>query len=133
MCGPDYLSLNDLGLVQRKLWETRAKWYNVGLGLKIMATDLEAIQQECGENIEKCFTKMLYKWLCKSRAEHRCTWKTIVNMLKTNVISCEGLANKIENEMIIVEDRNSSDMKSQLDPLTYPVNVADLGKLTRCM
>lgn len=83
-------------LVRDALWEARTKWYDIGLELEIVPTDLEAIAEESGSNIEVCFRKMLYIWLSKSCAKKRCTWKAIISVLRSKVIHLESLADQIE-------------------------------------
>lgn len=130
--------LKDLALVQETLWEARTKWYDIGLGLKIMPTELEAIDKECGRDIELCFRKMLYNWLSRSSARQKCTWRAIINVLKTKVIHLESLANQIEaekgyNSDLITDDRPDRDIKSHLVPETFPGSTEDEGKVFDCL
>ena len=93
-----YLLLKDLVLVRDALWEARTKWYDIGLELEIVPTDLDAIAEESGRNIEVCFRKMLHIWLSKSCTKKRCTWKAIISVLRSKVIHLESLADQIEKE-----------------------------------
>lgn len=99
-----------------------------------MPTDLEAINKESGRDIELCFRKMLYNWLSKSCAGQKCTWKAIINVLKTKMVHLESLANQIEAEKgysdLITDDRPDCDIKSHLVPETCPGSTEDIG---RCM
>ena len=99
-----------------------------------MPTDLDAIEKESGRDIEECFRKMLSIWL-KSCSKQRCTWKAIINVLRTKVIHFESLANEIETEKgySVTEDALHPDIKSHLVPETCPGSTKDIGKAYDCL
>ena len=124
-----YLLLKDLALVREALWEARTKWYDIGLELEIVPTDLEAIAEESGSNIELCFRKMLYNWLSKSCAKRRCTWKAIIGVLRSKVIHLESLADQIETEKYS-HLNGDPDIKSSG---TCSGSTKDIGKVYDCL
>ena len=52
----------NLGEIFSKLYQLRAKWYNLGLGLELSPNDLDAIQED-SRSSDKCFREMLKQWL----------------------------------------------------------------------
>ena len=40
------LTEDDLDDIQNNMWSARAKWYNIGLGLRLLATDLDVIDKD---------------------------------------------------------------------------------------
>ena len=91
----DILRLKDLGQIQHIIWEARTKWMNIGLELKLHPTDLEAIGQKFPNNPDSCFREMLTECLKKSTDKFP-TWNDIAVALKKKTVSCEYLANKVE-------------------------------------
>ena len=103
----------------------------------MMPTDLEAIEKENGKDIDKCFTKMLYNLLSRSTAKQRCTWKTIIDVLKTKPIHLNSLASQIEANIAKKEysDLNDDkvDAESHLVPEICPDGAEDVGKVYACL
>jgi hypothetical protein len=122
--------LKDLALVKDALWEARTKWYDIGLELEIAPTDLEAIEEGSGSDIELCFRKMLYNWLSKSCTKKRCTWKAIISALRSKVIHLESLADQLETEKGYSGDGLDCDVKS---PEACPGSPKDTGKVYDCL
>ena len=58
-----HLHIEDLYVVQNTVWDARARWYNVGLGLHISAYKLDAIKETHKNSTDPCFTDMLAHWL----------------------------------------------------------------------
>ena len=54
--------MKDLRKVQRATWETRAKWYNIGLELEIDPGTLDTIKND-NDNSDDRFRAMLATWL----------------------------------------------------------------------
>ena len=51
----------DLADIQRALWDGRAKWYNLGLELGLIAGTLDAIQLTNVNDVDTYFRSMLKK------------------------------------------------------------------------
>ena len=54
--------------MQSALWNVRAKWYNLGLALRLKPGDLDAINVRHQRDPDDCFTDMLKQWLQNSEA-----------------------------------------------------------------
>ena len=83
----------DLADVQRAVWEGRAKWYNLGLELRLTAGTLDAIQQTNGNHVDNCFRGMLKEWLRKSELVP--TWSSLARALRAVPVGLEELAQRL--------------------------------------
>ena len=90
------LKIEDLRLVQLKLWKVRTKWYNIGLELHIEAEDLNAIRENNKDNCDKCLTDMISKWLRNHRLS---TWTDICNALRVETVGNAQFADELEKEV----------------------------------
>ena len=61
---PAVLNVEHLTAVRSKLWEARAKWYDIGLELGIHSGTLDAIKCN-NNNVEDRFREMLREWLIR--------------------------------------------------------------------
>ena len=59
--------MNDLGEILEVTWEARAKWYNIGLSLRISPDNLDTIKRDHRDVSEECFKEMLKVWLRGTR------------------------------------------------------------------
>ena len=73
-------------------WEARAKWYNIGLQLKIGAGTLDAIERD-SHSIDDQFRVMLSTWL--RRDEPRPTLSLLANALRSPMVGYQHLAQQI--------------------------------------
>ena len=85
------LSPNDLRRVQDTIWEARAKWYNLGLGLDITPDTLDTIKLD-NASTNDCFRAMLTKWL---REYQRPTWSALAEALRSPSVELTHLAEEI--------------------------------------
>ena len=90
----DYLglSITDLGTVQRKTWEARAKWYNIGLELDIDPGTLDTIIGN-NDDIDNRFRVMLVTWL--KMVNPKPTWEALAEALRSPTVGCEHLAEQV--------------------------------------
>ena len=86
------MSPNDLRRVQDTVWEARAKWYNLGLGLDITPDSLDSIELANQQNPDRCFRAMLTKWL---REQDQPTWRALAEALKSPSVGLTHLAEEI--------------------------------------
>ena len=86
------MSIKDLQKVQDTLWESRAQWYNLGLGLDITPDSLDAIEQANGQKPEGCFRAMLTQWL---REHPRPTWSALAKALQSPSVGYSHLAKNL--------------------------------------
>ena len=85
------LSIDDLKVLQEKLFDVSNKWYNIGLQLLLNADTLDNIDG----STQHCLREMLKKWLRKVNPYP--TWKAVVDALKSVVVGEEKLAQQLED------------------------------------
>ena len=85
-------SPNDLQKVLNTIWEARAQWYNLGLGLDISPDSLDTIELDNGQKADRCFRAMLTQWL---REHRRPTWSALAEALKSPSVGYSHLAQEI--------------------------------------
>ena len=90
----------DIVTVQKLLWEARAKWYNIGLELRLTEGDLDAINSD-NRDVDSCFRCMISKWLRKDNPKP--TWAEIIDALMAPPVSYQQLASQLSSEVKIVE------------------------------
>ena len=83
------LNINDLREVQKTSWDARAKWYNIGLELKIDPGTLDTIKGN-NDNIDDRFRAMLTTWL--KMVKSKPTWETLAEALRSPTVGYEHLA-----------------------------------------
>ena len=79
----------------RAVLDARAKWYDIGLELKIDAASLDAIQEDNPRNVQNCLRDMLKKWL---RSQLNPTWGAIVEALESPLVDEGVLASNIPRD-----------------------------------
>ena len=95
------MTLGDLRVVRKAIWDARSKWFSLGIELSITVTSLEAIKQKNKENADDCLTEMLLEWL--RQASPKPTWACIVAALREPTVGLEQLAESVEKEYLIIE------------------------------
>ena len=76
------LRLEDIQKVYSATFDSRSKWYDIGMALKIDAASLDAIWAKNSHNVQDCLYSMLAIWLKRSEP----TW---VELKKANeVFTC---------------------------------------------
>ena len=93
-----HLAIEDLRIVQNTLWDTRYKWYNMGIELGMAVTDLDVIKDGCLRNADECLTGLLVQWLRQLNPPPN--WKAIVKALQSPAVNFPQLACKIENKYL---------------------------------
>ena len=89
------LTVDDLATVQAKVWEGRAKWYNIGLALKLTPGTLDAVQQTNHYVVDQCFTATLKEWLGKPELDP--SWSGLATALKDSTVGLEDIAEQLPN------------------------------------
>lgn len=72
----------------RSVFDACAKWYDIGLELKIDAASLDAIEKENSHNVQDCLREVLKKWL--RRFQPMPTWGALIEALESPLVD-EGL------------------------------------------
>ena len=95
------LSVDDLPVVMEELNDTRAKWYNIGLQLRMSVGTLNAIKKDCNSTSD-CLRETLTTWLktCPSPP----TWKNIVDALRSSTVGEVRLAVDLEQKYCSTQD-----------------------------
>ena len=96
-----FLTIYDLSKVQNThaVWEARAQWYNIGLGLALSAGSLDAIKLNNQGQCDPCLREMLSEWL--KRRHPRPTWDALAEALRSPSVGYSHLAEELLlNEMI---------------------------------
>ena len=92
---PKPLVIDDLHNVQTKVWEGRAKWYNIGLALKLTPGTLDAIRKTNHHVVDDCLIAMLKEWL--SKPELNPSWSGLATALRDKTVGLEGIAEQLPN------------------------------------
>ena len=71
-----------------------AKWYNIGMQLRVKVGRLDAIKQENLNNSSDCLRETLKTWL--TACPQSPTWKSIIDVLRSSVVDEERLALDLE-------------------------------------
>lgn len=89
------LKLGDLGLVLEETCEARARWYDLGLALRVSVPTLESIKAEYSDPKDR-HREMLAAWL--KHAEPQPTWEAMIKALASKVVEEGPLAKRLEDE-----------------------------------
>ena len=91
------LSIDDFPEVQAALWEARAKWYNIGIRLKIEVSDLDCVNAESRIEIEGKYNRMIKLRLKMLKPS---TWGEICDVLNHPTVNEPSLANKVRRQKV---------------------------------
>ena len=86
--------------------EAAVKWRDIGVQL-IDSNDLDTIEADHPQDVEKCCKRMLEKWLKTTNA----TWNKLINALRTPCVALTYLADRIEHKLITKEKSKSCKFK----------------------
>ena len=90
---------NDLGEVLEKILDISAKWYQLGLQLKVNIGRLESIQVQFSDP-ECQLLEMLKTWLTTSE---NTSWQTLTDALKSRSVGASQLAGEVEKKYCLVK------------------------------
>ena len=93
----DILTPDDLATLVKELCEVRAKWYDLGVQLRMTTPDLDAIQtqnQNSPDMLNVCLRQMLSVWLTKEVPSPP-TWQRVVDALSTSAINEPLIAERL--------------------------------------
>ena len=86
-----------------ELYEVRAKWYDLGVQLRMTLPDLDAIETQYQNNPDRCLQRMLSDWLSREIPSPP-SWQKIVDALCTHTVSKPLVAERIRKTYINHED-----------------------------
>ena len=96
-CLSDRLSVDDLVVVQRKLYAVNTEWYNLGLELGQRPSTLDSIEAKYNSDPSQCFRQVLKEWL--KGISPPPTWRAVVEALKSPTVRQYQVAQQIETEL----------------------------------
>ena len=115
------LSVNDLPVVMEELNETRVKWYDIGLQLRMSVGTLDAIKEQY-DDPSHCIRETLKTWL-KTCPSHP-TWNNIIDTLRSSTVGEIRLAASLEQKYCSTQDTSTHHhalpLPSQPDTQTTP-------------
>ena len=89
------LTLEDLGEVIQALYEARAKWYHIGVQLKLSVGTLDAIRSKFSDSTD-CVTEMCSHWLrC---IDPRPSWAALTKALESPPVGEGHLAQQLRDK-----------------------------------
>lgn len=97
------------------------KWYDVGIQLKISYKTLNAIRAINKRNTDICLMRVCEEWLLQEKKCSRVpTWSTVVEILKSKVISETELAGQIDQRYCCGEtEKEESDGEGEPTSKSY--------------
>ena len=104
------LSIDDLKVLQEKLFGVSQKWYNIGLQLFLNADTLDNIRSNCGSSTQDCLLEVLKVWLRKVNPYP--TWKAVVGALESVVVGEPKLAQNLA-DLYCKQDSTKSLLSAQ--------------------
>ena len=81
-----------------ELHPVRAKWRDLGIALKMLQTDLDAIEKDTIGAVDRALQNMLSQWL---RTDEACTWQQVVDALDSSVVSERKLAKALREKYCV--------------------------------
>ena len=93
------LTPNDLGKVLEEILDISAKWYQLGLQLKVKIGRLESIRVQSSDP-EWQLLEMLKTWLTTSDVA---SWKILTDALRSESVGATRLAGQLEKKYCPVE------------------------------
>ncbi len=87
------LTVNDYREVYDQLHHLRARWWQIGVHLRLHVDDLENIEKDCRNN-EQRLQKMLLLWL--RRRSRSPTWQKLISALRHETVGDEGAAEDLK-------------------------------------
>ena len=91
-----HLNTKDLCAIQKAVWDARAHWYNIGVGLDISVGTLDAIKETHNDRTDRCFTDVLVHWL--KRGDPKPSLNALAKALESPSVGYGELAERISSE-----------------------------------
>ncbi|XP_064383869.1 uncharacterized protein LOC135332884 isoform X2 [Halichondria panicea] len=73
------------------------KWYSIGLGLGLSASDLVSIQKSCQSDVGDCFRAMLLKWF---ESSSDCYLDSFLSVLRSKPVDLGNLCSEVEEAIL---------------------------------
>ena len=88
--------MSDIKLLVNELCAVRDKWFELGVQLNLLPSDLNVIQMECNNKPSRCLLGMLSLWLKVTSPPP--TWQNVVDALCSPAVSRPVVAKAIIKE-----------------------------------
>ena len=95
-----------------ELYSARTKWYNIGLGLHMNSTDLDAIKVKHRDDPDECFRELLSTWL----KQRNTTWDDLVKALKSPTVGFEELSETVQKRHLSCAHASSETLENTDTP-----------------
>ena len=87
------LTIDDIALVQKEIWDGRSKWCNLGLELGLSVGTLDAIKLREQGDPENCLRESLKEWL--RNPECPSSWNRLAESLRAPTVGLGDLADHV--------------------------------------
>jgi len=133
----DRLSVDDLAVVQRKLYAVKTEWYNLGLELGLQVSILDGIDARYSSNPSHCLRHVLKEWLMGGVSQPP-TLQAMVNTLRSPTVAQYHLAEQIQAELpptLSTQPQSPQPSSAQPHPESSgkPTSQFDKPTLVECM
>ena len=88
--------MSDIKLLVNELCAVRDKWFELGVQLNLLPSDLNAIQIQFNNDPSRCLLGMLSSWLEVTSPPP--TWQNVVDALRSPAVSRPVVAEAISKE-----------------------------------
>ena len=87
------LSIDDFSNVIHLSWAARNKWKSIGVRFSMLVSDLDVIENNNKNDIDKQFRNMIKKWL--EMGGKGCTWKAVYDALRHHTVGHNSRSGKV--------------------------------------
>ncbi len=85
-----HLTIQDLKVVRKALWNVRNKWHDIGIELELSVMELGNVRDQHKDDFKECLGEMVAQWL--KRSDPRPTWEALVEALEEPTVGEEATA-----------------------------------------
>ena len=114
------MTSDDLSHVLEEVVDISARWYQLGLQLGVKPGTLDRIRAQFSDPRDQLL-EMLKTWL---ESDVNCSWKTLVEALRSRSVETRQLAEVLETKYCTVEETEVGNSTSGSDsqPETFPMS-----------
>ena len=84
-----------LGLVVTMAWQAHEKWHELGSGLGIDSSKLDALRDKHNGSVKECFAEMIFIWL-KSSSGEKSAYREFIGALSSPAVGLKSVADSME-------------------------------------
>ena len=86
------------------LTDKAAKWYMIGVKLRLSKDELDIIKAD-SKGVQECLTRMIDKW--HANTEPHPTWKAVIDALNSRLVDEPGLALQLKERFGVLSPQSS--------------------------